>query len=448
VPTREIALARVKTQLAVLACLVLLSLVPAPAAGGVAAPDTLYVSRADAACSDSGPGSAARPFCTIQAAAANVRAGETVRVAAGVYRENVVVVTSGTQKRPIVFEATHHGAVVVRGQANGFTISHRQWVTVDGFVVTHTRSYGIWVLNSSFITISGNHVHYAGRRAKGLARSGIYLDHTSESLVTRNVAGHNTYAGIQLADGSTGDEVRGNTTFANASGYVRQAPGIRVNAAPGNTIDRNRSFGNEDSGIECYAGANRTLVYDNVSYRNGDHGIDTHDCTGNRVIANSVYDNLTAGINVEAGSTDTVVADNISVDNGITSPRTHSDIRVERGSTAGTTLTSDIVYLSTLATLVIWNSMPYRTLAAFQDATGQELHGIEADPRWADPGHGNFELEPGSPAIDSADSAVSGWPATDIMGHGRVDDPATPNTGTGPRRYADRGAYEYRPPRG
>jgi parallel beta-helix repeat protein len=444
---RELALGAVSAQLGVLGCVGLLSLVPAALAGETA-PRTLYVSHTDRACSDSGPGSEARPFCTIQAAAVKAQAGETVRVAAGVYRENVVVVTSGTRKRPIVFEAARRGAVVLRGQANGFTISRRHWVTVTGFVVTHTQSYGIWVLNSSFITISNNHVSYAGQRAKGLARSGIYLDGTHDSLVAGNVSGRNSYAGIQLAGGSTRNEVRGNTTFANASGYVRQAPGIRVNSAPGNTIDRNLSYDNEDSGIECYANANKTLVYENVSYRNGDHGIDNHDCVGNRVIANTIYDNVAAGINVEAGSTGTTVADNISVDNGIASPRTHSDIRVERGSTAGTVLDSDLVFLSSAATLVIWNSMPYRTLAAFQDATGQEVHGIEADPRWADPQHGNFELSSGSPAIDSADSTVSGWPATDIQGHRRIDDPATPNTGIGPRRYADRGAYEYRPPHG
>jgi parallel beta-helix repeat protein len=428
----------------VLAWLVLLPLLPGnPAAA--ASPQTLYVNRADPACSDSGPGSAARPFCTIGAAAAKVRAGQTVRVSAGIYREDVVVRASGTRARPIVFTAARRGTVVLRGRADGFTISRRRWVTVTGFVVTHTHSYGIWVLNSSFITISNNHVRYAGRRARGLGRSGIYVDHSRDSRIVGNVAGQNTYAGIQLTGGSTRNEVRANTTFANASGFIRKAPGIRVDSAPGNTIDRNLSFGNEDSGIECYAHANDTLVYDNVSYGNGDHGIDTHACVGDRVVANTVYGNVTAGINVEAGSTGTIVADNISGDNGITSPRTHSDIRVERGSTRGTTLDSDLVYLSAPATLVIWSSVPYKTLAAFRDATGQEAHGIEADPGWSNPDAGDFRLTAGSPAIDSADSTVAGFPATDIQRHGRVDDPATPNTGRGRPPYADRGAYEYQP---
>jgi hypothetical protein len=31
----------------------------------------------------------------------------------------------------------------------------------------------------------------------------------------------------------------------------------------------------------------------------------------------------------------------------------------------------------------------------------------------------------------------------DILGNARVDDLATPNTGAGPRRYDDRGVYEF-----
>ena len=61
-----------------------------------------------------------------------------------------------------------------------------------------------------------------------------------------------------------------------------------------------------------------------------------------------------------------------SVDNGIGSPRTHSDIRIEHGSTAGTTVDYDLVHLSTADTLLIWDSVSYKSLSAFQAASGQE----------------------------------------------------------------------------
>jgi hypothetical protein len=72
-------------------------------------------------------------------------------------------------------------------------------------------------------------------------------------------------------------------------------------------------------------------------------------------------------------------------------------------------------------------------------------HGTVADPEWADPSAGDFQLTGGSPAIDSANSGVSGQPSTDIDGHPRVDDPATTDTGSGPRIYDDRGAVEFQP---
>lgn len=435
--------------IAAIAGLSLLALVAGTAArAGSAARSVLYVNRASAACSDSGPGDAKRPFCTISAAAARARAGQTVRVAAGTYLEDVTVHASGTAKKPIVFVADERRAVVVRGRANGFTIKKRRWVTVKGFTVTHTGSYGISVQASSFVRILDNHVSQAGRRAKGHTRAGIWLSGSSDSLVAGNKADHNSFAGIQLTDGSTRNVVRGNRVFANASGYTRSAPGIHVNAAPHNTIERNIAYYNEDSGIECYAGANDLLILENVTYRNGDHGIDANGCSGNRILGNTVYANVAAGINVEAGSGGARIANNISSDNGINSPRTRSDIRVDATSTTGTSMDSDLVYLSAPTTLFIWGSAIYQTLSELQDATGQERHGIEADPRFASPDKGNFHLLADSPAIDSADSAVPGWPSSDIQGHPRVDVPATPNTGLGPRTYDDRGAYEYQPPGG
>src|SRR5262249_44192497 len=54
-----------------------------------------------------------------------------------------------------------------------------------------------------------------------------------------------------------------------------------------------------------------------------------------------------------------------------------------------------------------------------------------------------FHLQPGSPAIDNANSGVPSWPATDAEGHARSDDPGPPNRGLGPVTFADRGALEF-----
>src|SRR5262245_45869303 len=68
------------------------------------------VNSANLACSDVGAGTLAQPFCTIGKGAAVAVAGDTVNVAAGVYREQVVLPTSGAAGLPITF----HGAAGAR----------------------------------------------------------------------------------------------------------------------------------------------------------------------------------------------------------------------------------------------------------------------------------------------------------------------------------------------
>ncbi len=410
-----------------------------------AAGTTLYVDRGNSACSDSGSGTQAIPFCTIKAAASKSAPGTTVQVASGTYPENVTITKSGTSTAPIVFTPAPGATVTISGSGIGIYLSGVSWVVVQGFNVTHTPGYGINVSNSSNITIAGNHVSFAGQPVSGQIKTGIRLSNVSDSLVSGNSSDHNSDYGIMLTSGSTRNELRGNLTFNNSRVYVRATAGIRLYHSPGNTVDRNISHDNQDSGIESYPGSDDTLIYDNVLYNNGDHGIDDLTTTGQRIIGNTAYNNVTAGINVEGSSTGATVENNISVDNGIKSPRTHSDIRIERGSTAGTTVDYNLVYLTVPDTVEIWDSVSYSSLAAYQAASGQEAHGIFADPRWYDPAAGDFRLRPGSPAIDSANSGVSGQPGTDVLGVPRLDDPATPNTGIGPRTYDDRGAYEFQP---
>jgi hypothetical protein len=136
------------------------------------------------------------------------------------------------------------------------------------------------------------------------------------------------------------------------------------------------------------------------------------------------------------------VANNVSVDNGIDSPRTKGNIRVDSTSVSGTTVNFNLVFLRTSATAYTWKTTGYRSLAAFRAATGQEARGIQAEPRFVGAGAGDFRLGAGSPAVDSANSGVSGQQATDADGRPRTDDPGVANTGAGPRRYDDRGALE------
>ncbi len=407
----------------------------------------LYVDRGNAGCTDTGSGTATQPFCSIRPAASRVVAGQTVLVSSGTYNEGVTVSSSGTAAAPITFATAPGANVVVTGggsaSSNGFYLSGRSYVTIQGFTVSGTGSDGIVAKNSNHIAFLSNHVLNAGQPAQGKLAKGIRLDGATDSIVANNTVDHNTDYGIYLTNGSTRNQVTGNRVSQNARVIERAAAGIRLYSSPGNTVSRNISHDNEDSGIEFFTGSNNNLVIDNLTYNNGDHGIDDYGVTGQRIIGNTVYNNVTAGINVEGSSTGATIANNVSVDNGISSPRTHSDIRVESGSTSGTTMDYDLVYLRAADTILIWNSVNYSSLAALKAATGQEAHGLQSDPRFADAAGGDFHITAGSPAIDSANSGASGQPSTDADEHERDDDPATPNTGAGPRAFDDRGAYEF-----
>jgi hypothetical protein len=83
---------------------------------------------------------------------------------------------------------------------------------------------------------------------------------------------------------------------------------------------------------------------------------------------------------------------------------------------------------------------PQATLAAFQAASGQGAHDIEADPNFI-PAVPGLAFMPSylSPAVDSADSGAPGVQSTDVNGAAPGDDPYTPNSGVGPLANLDRG---------
>ena len=191
---------------------------------------------------------------------------------------------------------------------------------------------------------------------------------------------------------------------------------------------------NEDSGLQFYTGGNNNLATLNVTYNNGDHGIDDFNVTGGRLIGNTVYRNCTSGINVEGTSGNYTVKNNIAVDNavypaynGISCSRRAGNIGIWDSAPPTTTVDHNLVQLTKAGTMYVFGS-PYSSLAAMQTATGQEASGVQGDPKFAAAASGDFRLTAGSPAIDRGDSGVSGEQSQDLLGNPRVDDPATANT--------------------
>jgi len=440
---------------------------------------TYYIDNTNPACSDTGSGlTSSSPFCTISKGASVAVAGDTVWVLAGDYNETVNVPNSGNSGLPIIYSAMPGVVVTGNGSSSGgnaFRISSMSYVTVTGFTITGTADRGIYVSSSNNITITNNQISYSGSPSSGSTRQGIYITSTSNSTVSGNITDYNSSHGIYLTSGSNNNLVSNNISFGNAQGYVRDASGIRLDGSgtTNNTIFHNISYGNEDSGITNYTGAYGNFEIGNLLYGNGDHGIDDLNSPNNVIIGNTVHGNVTTGINFEGtsspGSGGATVMNNIVFDNGLrqqvgggTSAGQPSNIRFDSTSLVGNTFDYNIYYLTNSGDQIQWDGTNYSSLTAFQAiGTGQETHGVEADPLFIMPAPvaqrpasapynvavnvGDYHIQAGSPVIDSANSNAPNESVNDLDGNPRLDDPATTNTGTGVRTYDDRGAYEFQP---
>jgi PKD domain/Right handed beta helix region len=424
----------------------LVALPPAQAAGA-----TLYVDKMMSSCDDRGSGSSTAPYCTITKAMSQLQPGSTVYIGNGTYAETVNPPVSGTAVAPIVITVwPGKRPVVGSGVVAGASISSRSYVTVSGLLVTGTTGAGISVSGGSHVSILDNEVTRAGQPVSGKVAPGIKLTGTTGALVQGNFTHDNSSHGILLIGSTTGATVNGNVSSGNAEGYRRNANGINV-VSPGNAVLGNVTHDNEDSGINIYPGGDNTLAAGNVTYNNGDHGIDDLNVTGGRLIGNTVYRNCTSGINVEGTSGSYVVENNVAVDNavypaykGISCSRRAGNIGIWDSAPSSTTVDHNLVHMSTSGKPMYWFGMSFPSLAAMRPATGQEQHGVQGNPLFADASAWDLALTAGSPGIDRANSGVSGEQIADILGNPRVDDPNTPNTqAEGPRRYDDLGAYEF-----
>jgi parallel beta-helix repeat protein len=412
-----------------------------------------YVDQTSPVCSDSGTGSQDAPFCTITKGVSRLQAGNALYIGNGSYAESIKPSASGTASAPITITSwPGRSPVVGNGVVNGAYISTKSYLTVSNLTFTATTGDGIYVTKSDHITISGNTVSNAGRPAQAATAPGISIRATNNSVVSNNNTNHNSDTGIYVTNTSTGVTVANNQSSYNAQGWQRNATGINV-TSPGNTIIGNVTHDNEDTGIQIYTGGNNNVVTLNVSYNNGDHGIDNLNVTGGTIVGNTVFRNCTSGINVEGTTSGGYrIENNVAVDNavypayaGIACARRAGNIGVWDGAQNTTVVDHNLVYLSKSGVMYGWGTT-YTTLAAMQRASGQEAAGVQSDPGFVDPSTWNLAVKEGSAGIDRGDSSVPGEQATDILGNPRVRDPNVSNAfASGPRPYDDLGAYEFQP---
>ena len=127
--------------------------------------------------SDDGDGSADRPWKSIAKAVEKVVAGDKVIIRDGIYRESVVVKSSGTAEAPIVFESAPGAHVVITG-ADRLT----EWRKVEGgrpiYQVAWTNRFIPW---SAHMTHPDDEYHRLIGRCEQVAIDGYLLRQVLES---------------------------------------------------------------------------------------------------------------------------------------------------------------------------------------------------------------------------------------------------------------------------
>ncbi|HEX6521418.1 MAG TPA: PKD domain-containing protein [Streptosporangiaceae bacterium] len=369
--------------------------VPAATAGTAQPTATvLYVDQVSG-CSNSGPGSQAVPFCSVQAAANVVNPGQTVDIESdgdAQYYELVTMTRSGTPSAPITFTGVRRSGQLLpllypaRVGSAVLTLKNVHDVTIESMGVDHWDSEdGIDVVGSQDITF--DHVDVAQEGALSSASAGISVNGTSSAVtVSRSeVLGENGYA-VRVQPGAQGVTVTTNEIIMGSNSGSTQTTGIAMNGTGAVTSN--------SASISCGTGA---------------------DVSGSpsATIENNIFD--VAGTSCATPS---------------------AALSVAADSVSHTLADYNALYASGTNTEYSWAGTTYADAAAFHTATGQGAQDQDTTPAAV-----RFTPPEGSPLIDSADCAAPGELATDISGNPRVRDPLVAATGTG-TCYADRGAHE------
>ncbi len=383
---------------------------------------TYYVNNAIAACSDTGSGTLAVPFCNIQAGVNAASPGDTVDVLKPGpfgYKQPVVISKSGTAAAPITIVADPVTQVVDTGYpfifqtvANtaSFTFDGASNVKLDGFpILNYTGAPVIAVQKSSNITID--------RMTYKEGSGNVTIDGASSGVtLSRSKLG-----GVAIGSGAANVSLIEDYLDAADEGGSTVVSPIAATNINGLTI------------------TNDTLIHGCPS------AIDIEGTSHNVSIENNIVtDGWGWNPAMESGVGN-------CAPNSIAPPNTGDapEITVSAGSAAHTTTDYNDIFSwqSTQDAAYSWNGVTYQTPAALTAATGQGAHDSTDSP-W--PNYGlpvqaeDFPTPTeGSAAIDSADANAPGLLPTDLLGNPRTDDLYIPDTGTGGITDVDRGAYEF-----
>lgn len=321
---------------------------------------TFYVAQNG---SDSAPGTRARPWRTVQKALRTLRAGQRALVRRGTYAQDHVVERAGTPSAPITIAAYPRERVVLRaGSSSGDTYPIRvtsgaAYVRVQGFVIEGARG------------TSSTNVYFEGRA------------HHVELL--RNEVRFSQDQGIFVEAGTRNIHIIGNRIHDNGRGHVsgqHQSHGIYIEGRDhlvANNVVHDHPHG---FGIQAYPQNQGTVIVHNTIVGSGHSGIVVG---GDEGVGDITIRNNVIAFNSRYG---------VQMDSDCPTGPVAIDRNVIHGNRSGA-VQGGCSRVST---------------------SGGNLFG---DPRFVSRGGKNFQLRPGSPAINRARGDFS--LRTDALGRRR-----------------------------
>ncbi|MBL9145860.1 MAG: right-handed parallel beta-helix repeat-containing protein [Verrucomicrobiaceae bacterium] len=251
-------------------------------------------------------------FKTVQSAIHAAKAGDSVLVQSGTYRENLtlkpgVMVKSVGADEKGKLGLTRAEVTILEG-----SVEMADKAVLDGFTITGVGIYDEKLWQHHFDT-QGNeqpHEHIGADGKPGIAVA-------TNCTVTNNIVHHIGYTGIAITGGSP--RIANNVCFRNMGGGIGSMKGSKA------LIEKNECFENFYAGIGC-DGSSPTIK-DNNCHDNIRAGIGISEESSPNVTGNRCFNNRRAGIGIRTGAeTRPVVERNECRDNAM------AGIGVEEGA--------------------------------------------------------------------------------------------------------------------
>ena len=305
--------------------------------------------------SDSGPGTLARPWRTIQKAASTLRPGQRALVRKGTYRENVQVTRPGTAAQPITIAAYPRERPVISHAAGPLEID-TGYYRIRGFVLERakgTSSTNVYFQDDAHhIELSGNEIRYSQDQ-------GVFSEEETHHL-----------------------QILGNRIHDNGLGHVS---------------------GQHQSHGLYFQGRNHVAANNLIFSHPYGFGIQVYDQNSRSILVNNTVTGAAHSGIVVGGSGG---VDNITIRNNILAFNEQYGVQTDSDCPTGP--------VSVDANVIFGNGDGPVQRGCSQVRVGSN---IQADPKFVSRSRRDFRLASGSPAVDRAraDSA----PRTDIAGRKR-----------------------------